>query len=553
MRQKISYFITVAALLLLFGTLNGCTEYTKGTASSTSYPMKRPGYSQDSLWPAITSQFSLDHAKNNKAVQAQIAWYAAHPALINRSITQASPFLYYVFEEVKQRDLPGELILLPIIESSYDPNVYSYVGAAGIWQLMPGTAAGLGIKQNWWYDGRRDIDDSTQAALDYLTYLNNFFDEDWLKAIAAYNSGEGTVKNAVLRNNEAGKATDFFALDLPAQTKAYVPKLLALAIIIEHPDRYGIVLPEVPDKPMVARVEVGSQIDLAQAAELADISQAEIYNLNPGYMRWATDPNGETRLFLPAEKVALFQQNLAAIPAEQRVTWQRHTVKSGDTLGGIAKKYDTTVAILRKVNNVKGNTIRLSQVLIVPQTAHSLTKYYLHDQKRYVTKTTAHLPGPKQVVYTVKKGDSFDTIAKKYDVTPAAIVFWNPSTRNVLAVGAEVTLWLNHSQHYAKTTEHYTVKPGDSLAKIAAYYHLDTKTLQKTNRLKSILIKPGQSLSIPPHRGLTPDGATYIVKSGDTLSKIAKQQQVNLNDLMHWNRLSKTDQLHIGQSLKLYS
>src|SRR5579872_1697739 len=200
-------------------------------------------YNADNVWDALRLEFNLPHYENNPEVQVQIEWFLTHNHFLMESTSRAGPYIYYILQQVRKRHLPAELVLLPVIESSYNPFSNSYMGAAGIWQIMPETASGFGIKRNWWYDGRRDIIASTKAALNYLAYLQNFFEGNWLLAIAAYNTGEGSVLSAIRRNVSTGMNTDFWSLPLSQQTRDYVPRLLALAEIISHPDRYGIRFP----------------------------------------------------------------------------------------------------------------------------------------------------------------------------------------------------------------------------------------------------------------------------------------------------------------------
>ncbi len=541
--------IGFSLLCVLCIGLTNCSGYSNNTAQPTSHTTWLFS-TYKTIWPTMTSAFTLDHVKQNPAVAEQINWYQQHPALVNKIISQASPFLYYILQEIKQRELPGELALLPFIESGYDPTAYSYRGAAGLWQLMPGTASGFGITQNWWYDGRRDVYDSTKAALNYLTYLRDFFDNDWLKAIAAYNSGEGTVQNAVHRNSQSQHATDFFSLHLPKQTEAYVPKLLALAVIISHPKRYHIDLPFVANKPTIASVDLDAQIDLAQAAKLAEVSEETIYQINPGYMRWATDPSGG-RLFLPIEQIATFNKNLQTIPKTQRVTWQRHPVVAGDSLIKIAKRYDTTLPILRKVNNLHNNTIRIGDKLIVPASAHSLTQYNIQNKQHYVGKTPKKIPGPKKVVHTVKPGETLTKIAVKYHLHASQLRFWNHTTSNHVAAGTKLTVWIDHYRPHIAGSQRYTVKAGDTLSTIAKRYHTSTHAIQVANRLASTTIKRGQTLQIQSHLTIKDNIAYYTVRAGDTLSQIAKRYHLSTQQLMADNKLTDAHTLRTGQRIKV--
>ncbi|TAL61791.1 MAG: lytic transglycosylase, partial [Legionella sp.] len=226
------------------------------------------------VWDVLRSEFNMGHEVNRPEVQEQIRWLVAHPSYLQKVCRQSEPYIYHIVHEIKKRKLPGELALVPMIESAYDPFAYSGVGAAGIWQLMPRTGSDLGLKQDWWYDARRSIGPSTDAALNYLLYLNKFFDGNWILAIAAYDSGEGTMARAI---KSAGRRGNYFwNLPIPRETKVYVPRFLALAELIKNPQRYRIELPSIPYLPYFQEVNIGSQIDLNHAAKMAGISYKEL-------------------------------------------------------------------------------------------------------------------------------------------------------------------------------------------------------------------------------------------------------------------------------------
>ncbi|MEJ2382242.1 MAG: transglycosylase SLT domain-containing protein [Gammaproteobacteria bacterium] len=257
------------------------------------------------VWQRLRRGFRLPDYDNPR-VRTQLQWYANHQEYLKRVMDRAEPFLYMITQQVEKRGMPSEIALLPVVESAFQPFAYSHGRAAGIWQFIPSTGRLYGLKQNWWYDGRRDVVASTDAALDYLDKLDKQFNGDWLLALAAYNSGEGTVASAVARNRRRHIPTDFWSLRLPQETESYAPKLLAIAAIIKNPQKYGIQLKPIPNKPQVALVDVGSQIDLALAADMAGISIEEMYRLNPGFNRWATDPRGPYRLLVPVDKKERF-------------------------------------------------------------------------------------------------------------------------------------------------------------------------------------------------------------------------------------------------------
>ena len=222
------------------------------------------------LWARIRNHFSLPSV-NDPRIDEQLAWYSRHQEYMNRVADRAQPYLYYIVEQLEQEHVPSEIALLPIVESAFQPFAYSHGRAAGIWQFIPSTGRRLGLKQNWWYDGRRDVHASTIAAIKLLKTLANEFNGDWMLALAAYNSGSGTVWKAIRHNKRRGKPTDFFSLNLPPETRAYVAKLLAIKRIIADPQTYGLTLAPIPNEPFFKLVNVGSQIDLSLAADLAGI------------------------------------------------------------------------------------------------------------------------------------------------------------------------------------------------------------------------------------------------------------------------------------------
>jgi len=248
----------------------------------------------------------------------------------------------------------------------FDPFATSPAGAAGIWQFMPETAAYVGLSQDWWYDGRRDIIASTDAALDYLDRLHKRFNNDWLLALAAYNAGSARVGRAMRENRDAGKPDDFWHLSLPAETRSYVPKLIALRMIIENPYDYNISLPTLPDTRYFSSVEIRGQIELKVAAKLAGISLAILQRLNPGYDRSITPPNATHTLLFPKSVAQVFRERIARLPSDQRVRSVRHLIRIGDNLSTIAQQYHTTVSVLRKVNRLKGSKIIAGRYLMVP-------------------------------------------------------------------------------------------------------------------------------------------------------------------------------------------
>jgi membrane-bound lytic murein transglycosylase D len=299
-------------------------------------------------------------------VRTYIDEYIKHPLLLKQVLQRGEPYLFHILARLEQNSMPTELALLPVIESAFDPFATSPAGAAGIWQFMPDTATYVGLNQDWWYDGRRDIIASTDAALGYLDQLHKRFNNDWLLALAAYNAGSARVGRAIRNNRDAGKPDDFWHLLLPAETRSYVPKLIALRMIIENPHDYNISLPTLSDTRYFSTVEIRGQIELKVAAQLAGIPLAILQRLNPGYDRSITPPDTTHTLLFPKSVAHVFRERIARLPPDQRVKSIRHRIRMGDNLSTIAQEYRTTVSELRKVNRLKGSKIIAGKFLIVP-------------------------------------------------------------------------------------------------------------------------------------------------------------------------------------------
>lgn len=455
----------------------------------------------DDVWKRIQYQLNF-HVPQNRQVVAERNWYTKHPSYFKRIAKRAEPFLYYIVEEIEKREMPIELALLPIVESAFDPFAYSHGRASGLWQFIPGTGNRFKLKQTWWYDGRRDVIASTKGALDYLSFLHKTLGGDWLNAIAAYNSGEGRVLRAIKRNRKKHLPTDFWSLDLPRETSSYVPKLLALADILKREQEFKIVWPAIANQPHIGIVDAHSQIDLAKAAELADMELTDFHKLNPGYNQWATDPKGPHKFVVPIGKVDSFNEKLSELPKNQRLSWSRYVVQNGDTLGGIAQKFNTSVSILRDVNKIKGNIIRVKQALLIPRSAKSLTEYSLTADNR-LAKTQNKKRGSEKLTHVVKRGDTLWEISLEYDVKLRSLAKWNGmAPTDPLKPGKRLVIWKQQdTKHIADAAitraVTYKVRRGDSLAKIANKFNVTVKNIAKWNQLDlKKYLRPGQSLKL---------------------------------------------------------
>ena len=469
-----------------------------------------PARAEDVL-SRLRQGFELTYEDNHRTA-AELKWFAKHPEYLNRVFTRAQRYLPYILAELERRDMPLELALLPIVESAYDPFAYSHGRAAGLWQMIPGTARRFGIKQNWWYDGRRDVVDSTRAALDYLEYLEELNDGNWLNAIASYNSGEGNVLRAARKNRKAGKPIDFWYLKLPKETSMYVPKLLALVEIVADPDKYNLTLPEVPNEQQFVITDIDTQLDLALAAELAGVNVDTIYQYNPGYNRWSTDPAGPHRLVMPVEVADQFVAALEQVPSRERVRWQRHKVKNGEAISQIAEKYNTTVSALRAANNMRGNTIRAGHYLMIPVATKPLSAYSQSANAR-LAKTQNRQRSGNKVEHIVRSGESFWTISRKYGVTHRSLAKWNGmAPGDTLSVGKKLVVWTN-----------------------GAVAHVEQPRTSPTDAL-----------------GNTTRKLRYTVRNGDSLYLIARKFRVGIDQIARWNSIDRNKILRPGQKLTMY-
>ncbi|MCU7872523.1 MAG: LysM peptidoglycan-binding domain-containing protein [Candidatus Thiodiazotropha sp. (ex Lucinoma borealis)] len=458
------------------------------------------------LWSRMLNGYKLA-VPHDPRMGRELKWYSRNPDYIERIQERAEPYLHFILQEIEKRDIPAEIALLPAVESAFQPFAYSPGRAAGMWQFIPSTGKQFGLKQNWWYDARRDIVASTHAALDYLQALNKQFNGDWELALAAYNSGAGTVRSAIRRNQKRGKPTDFWSLKLPNETSAYVPRLLALAEVFKNAQTHGITLQHFPDEPYFTTVDINSQLDLALAAEMAELPIQDLYLLNAGFNRWATDPDGPHQLTLPLDKMESFLEKLEALPNEKRLTWKRYKIKNGDSLSVIARKHDTTSKLLRQVNKLKGNRIRAGKHLLIPVSSKSLDQYAYSAEQRKSAIQNRPRSGQKQH-YRVKSGDSLWKIAKAHHVNHRKLAAWNGmAPGDPLKPGQKLVIWVKKASSSelslldlqptgTQSKLHYKVKRGDSLARIAQRFKVSISDLKRWNTLNSKYLQPGQRLKL---------------------------------------------------------
>lgn len=462
-----------------------------------SAPIK-PQY--EDVWLRLPELYQLSDI-DNKRIQQQQKWFLKHKNHIEDVSELASPFLYFIIEEVNRRNMPGEIALLPIIESGFKTHAYSRMKASGLWQFMPSTGRYFGLKQNWWYDGRRDVYHSTMAALTYLQQLNKYYKGDWLLALAAYNAGSGNVNKAIKKNLKKGKPIDYWSLPLPKETFKYIPKLLAVSKIIQDHKKYNISLHPIENSPRLMLVDTKSQIDLSVVAKMVGISLKEMQTYNPAFNQWATDPEGPHHLLIPIDKVERYKLKLASLEDKDRVQWHRHKIRSGESLSVIARKYNISVSVLKTSNHLKNNRIRAGKHLMVPSSGQNIA--YRPSEKSTTIAASKDLP-IGSLIYHVRKGDSFWTIARRFNMSHKKLASLNGlSSGDTLSIGQKLVI--SKSISVARSN--------------------------KSDSNKNII--------------------NYKVKSGDSLYTISKQFKVTVNDLKRWNRLSLKKYLKPGQELKV--
>jgi len=414
----------------------------------------------DDLWEELRYEFSLYHYEENPLVQDQIEFFMNHQEFLRQCALHAAPYLYYILEQSKKYNLPAEIVLLPMIESSYDPYAHSSAGAVGIWQMMPETATNFGIHRDWWYDGRRDLVASTKGALHYLSYLNSFFNGNWLFALAAYDTGEGHVLTAIRKNIRDGKKTDYWSLPLAQETKNYIPRLYALATIIAHPETYPIYLPPVHNAPYLAQVDVGGQMNLHNVAKLAGIPLKKLLHLNPAFNQIVTAPHGPYKLLLPIESVSRFTENLAHPNSSHHQTWINYKVRRGDTLASLSEKFNTTSYLLRTMNKLPGNSLKVGKAIIVPKPTDSISHEILKSGPYFAKSDNALI--------------SSTSIAtkEKYQLQPGDTI--------------------------------YMLRNGDTLPAAAKRFHSSTAMISAANDFNNTTLKPDMKIIIPTHLNQTP-------------------------------------------------
>ena len=444
-------------------------------------PLEEPEF-----WKKIRDGYQLDLSDLPLKVQKQRDWYLENPNYLRIVLKRAEPFIFYVADQLDTAGLPLELVFLPIIESTYDPLAYSPSHAAGLWQFIPSTARQFGLERDRWYDGRRDVVQSTEAAITYLSYLHRRFDSDWLLALAAYNSGEGFVSKSIRRNLREGKPTDFWNVKLPRETRNYVPQLLALASIISDPHKYNVTLPEIPFEPYFTAVQVNHQIALSTIIDITGVAPSLFTQLNAAYRRSITPPEGSYQILLPRANAKDFRDFINTTNPRAWIPHKEYIIASGDTLSHIALRFNVPVSSIKKRNGLLGDRLTIGNTLYIPEG---------DGEAMVVPKIMRY----KTISHIVTLGDTLSSLALKYGTTVRDLRAQNGLNSELIRIGQALDILVPSAS--TKSTKlrrlFYTVKSGDSLYLIAKKFSLLISDITRWNKIsREEYLQPGQKLTL---------------------------------------------------------
>lgn len=473
-------------------------EETNATGS------EQQGTQHEDLWQRIKNGYAMPDSTSALTSKHE-NWYSSRPDYVQRMVERSQRYLFHIVEEVEKRGMPTEIALLPMIESAYNPKAYSRSSASGIWQFIPSTGKHFGLKQNWWVDNRRNITLATDAALTYLQKLHAMFGA-WDLALAAYNAGEGTIGRAIERNRKLGLPTDYESLNLPDETRNYVPKLQAVKNLMTHPSNYGLEIPTIANTPYFAKVSAPAKIDTHLVAKLAEINHDEFLALNPSYDRPLINGEHENlELLLPIMAAQTFKTNLANYE-KPLVNWQTYQAKRGERMDKIASKFGINLAQLRDVNDLSAQPkMKKSTTLLVPKGNESEDAPLTVVEDNEVESDSST---NKTVTHKVKKGEIMQSIAKYYGVSVKQILAANSLRNTKVKAGQVLNIELNDAKDFSdhqkssnKTKalvkkKTYTVKRGDTLHSIADKFDVAVADLKRWNKKTSNHIKPGATLII---------------------------------------------------------
>lgn len=466
------------------------------------------------LWDRIRKGLTLSEL-NNPRVASHEAAFASEPEYVARIVERSRRYLHHIVAEVEKRGMPMEIALLPIVESAFNPTAYSRARASGIWQFMPSTGKNYGLQQNWWHDERRDVQAATDAALDYLQSLYRRFN-NWELALASYNSGEGRVGRAITYNRARGLPTDFSSIQLPTETRNYVPKLIAVRNIVRDPERFGLTLAYIPDKPYFTIVSTDKHIDLKRAAEFAEIPVDEFLALNPAFNRPVITAKEARKILVPAETADIFLAKLEN-PDRPLVSWRTQKLARGERLEKVADRFGMSASALKEVNGIPSSkTIAGGGMVLVPVSLTGEEDVHIDHNGTPESSVAAPYIPPPSIKHTVKRGESLAKIARHYGVSTKALQAWNGLRKGRVVVGQQLTIHKhapaqfvaaeprNHKvvtkETAANRTVTYRVQRGDTLYSIARRFDVDMDALKRWNKISEKRgLLSGTRVEIPAH------------------------------------------------------
>ena len=440
---------------------------------------KRAEDHQHDLWRAVATRFTLP-VPDNARIDAELRRYTRHPDYLREVSERAEPYLYMIVEKLEAANLPLELTLLPIVESAYLPQALSSSSAAGIWQFIPSTGTYFGLERDAFYDGRRDIEASTDAAVTYFSQLRGMFDDDWPTAIAAYNGGQGTLLNAIRENERRGLPTDFWSLkQLRKETRDYPARFFALVKIFSNPEKYGFAPHPIENRPALAQIELDQSINLVKLADLTGMDHKALYRLNPGFGRSITGDKPR-QLLVPHEARGRFDVQTLTSAASAAESWQRYTFVRGDSFYRVARRYGSSVDELLAINRRQSALARPGEVILVP-----------------AGRVDRAVAAGNAETYTVQRGDSLWAISRKHDIKLAELRRMNHYADNpVLRPGDKVVIGVK-DEPGARGGSKYVVQPGDTLWQLAQRFSMTVDELTNLNQIgRDTTLKPGQELVI---------------------------------------------------------
>ena len=373
-----------------------------------------------SIWPRVKDGFALNSKPSKKAkkiIKKYEKWYKDRPEYIERMLNRSEKYLFYVVEQVQLRGMPTEIALLPMIESAYNPLAKSRMKAMGMWQFIPSTGKVYGLKQNWWRDDRRNVIDSTTAALDYLEKLHGMFGT-WELALAAYNAGEGRVGRSIKRNKKLKRPLDYYNIRLPRETRNYVPKLLAIKNIINNPEKYDLYITDIADKPYFASIPIPKEIDTALIAEFAEIPMEEFQLLNAQHKRpLMRSEHYSQEVLLPIDSIQTFHRNME-IYDQPLVSWKTYKPKNGEKVYQVAKKFGINTKVLAQINQISSRKrFRRNSIVLIPSKSALKTNFPLNKDNLFNYSSI--------VTHHVSPGETLSHISDDYNISVRDLMEFN--------------------------------------------------------------------------------------------------------------------------------